>query len=74
MPESLPEIIKTQESIFNMQICTTIPPEKKDTINNALQACGLNISGTTHGWCLDYETEPVQCAEYPNRWHYLCNC
>lgn len=65
------EIIVLVETIFQRRICTTIPPEKKDTINQALKDCGLNESGTTNGWVLDESIEPVPCAEIPGRWHYM---
>lgn len=68
------KIIKIKENIFQMQICTTIQPEEKHTINGELIKCGLNQSGTTHGWMLDETIEPVKCENDEGRWHYICSC
>ena len=68
------EIIKLRESFLSMQICTTIPPERKHTINAKLRECGLSVSGTTAGWVLDDDIEPVPCADISGRWHYICVC
>lgn len=68
------KIIKIRESMFNMQICAAIPPEEKDTIDDELKKCGLSVSGTSNGWCLDYNVEPVKCEDYDGRWHYICVC
>lgn len=68
------EIIKLRESFLNMQICTTIPPEQIDTIDEKLKRCGLAESGTTNGWTVDKSIEPVRCKDIPDRWHYICVC
>lgn len=68
------KIVKIQETLFQMQICTTIPPDLKHTINDALKAEKLHISGTTNGWQLDESIEPVKCIDFDNRWHYIFNC
>lgn len=68
------EIVKVRETFCQMQICTTIPPEQKHTINDRLKVLGLAESGTSHGWILDEETEPAPCTDFAGRWHYLCNC
>lgn len=68
------KIIKLRESFLSMQICTTIPPEEKDTINDELIKCGLGCSGTTYGWMLDESIEPVKCEDIEGRWHYICVC
>ena len=68
------EIMKIKESFLSMQICTTIPPNQKDIINAELRNSGLGVSGTMNGWVLDEEVEPVECAEQPGRWHYICVC
>jgi hypothetical protein len=72
--DDLPKIVKTKEGLLAMQICTSIPPEEKDTINDELRECGLSVSGTTAGWVLDETVEPVECADYEGRWHYICVC
>lgn len=68
------KIIKLRESFLSMQICTTIPPEEKHTINYELIECGLSESGTSHGWTLDESIEPVKCEDIEGRWHYICVC
>lgn len=68
------KIIKIRESLFNMQICTTITPEEKDTINDELRRCGLDETGIRSKWSLDYNIEPVKCEDYEGRWHYICVC
>ena len=68
------EIIKLRESMCNMQICTTIPPELIDTIDDKLKSCGLAYSGTTNGWRVDKSIEIVKCEDIPGRWHYICVC
>jgi hypothetical protein len=68
------EIIVIRETLLGMQICTTIPPEQKDTINAKLVELGLNVSGTTHGWTLEEDIPAIPCEDYPNRWHYVCVC
>ena len=68
------KIIKIRESFFNMQICTTIPPEEKHTINEELRKSGLSYCGTSNGWMLDENIEPVECDEEEGRWHYICVC
>jgi len=68
------KIIKLRENFLSMQICTTIPPEEKHTINNELRKCGLSESGTTNGWVLDETVEPVKCEDIKGRWHYICIC
>lgn len=70
----MPKIIKMRESLLSMQICTTIPPEEKHLINDELKKCGLSISGTSRGWMLEESIEPVKCADYEDRWHYICTC
>lgn len=68
------KIIKLRESFLSMQICTTISPEEKHTINEELINCGLWYSGTTNGWVLDETVEPVKCEDIEGRWHYICIC
>lgn len=68
------EIIVMSERLLGMLICTTIPPERKDTINDRLKALGLNESGTRGGWFLAEDIEPVACDGYEGRWHYICKC
>ena len=68
------KIVKIRETLFNMQICTTIPPEEKDTIDGELIKCGLSVSGTNSGWTLDYSIESAKCEDYEGRWHYICVC
>lgn len=70
----LPEIVRMKEGLLDMAICTSIPPELKHTINDKLMEYGLNISGTSLGWVLDEDTEPVPCQDYEGRWHYRCVC
>ncbi len=72
--EGMPKIVKIKESFLSMRICTTIPPEEKHLINDELKNCGLNISGTSHGWVLDETIEPIKCNDYEDRWHYICTC
>lgn len=72
--EGMPEVVVTRMWPFKMQVCTTIPPEKKDTIDTALFRSSLNSSGTTRGWHANASVPAVPCASYPGRWHYLCNC
>lgn len=68
------KIIKLREGICNMQICTTIPPEEMDTINEELRRCGLDDSGISSRWALDESIEPVKCEDIEGRWHYVCVC
>ena len=68
------KIIKLRENLFQMQICTTIQPEEKHTINDELIKYGLNYCGTTNGWILDETIEPVKCEDIEGRWHYICSC
>lgn len=68
------KIVKIRESLLSMQICATIPPEEKETINEELIKCGLSVSGTSGGWVLDYDVEPVKCEDYEGRWHYIYIC
>ena len=68
------KIVIIRESILSMQICTTIPPEEKHTINDELKNCGLSISGTSSGWVLDETVEPIRCEDFSDRWHYICVC
>ena len=68
------KIIKLRESFFSMQICTTIQPEDKLTINEELRNCGLSYCGTSNGWVLDESVEPVKCEDIEGRWHYICVC
>lgn len=68
------KIIKVREGLINMQICTTISPEEKHTINEELSKNGLSDSGTTNGWMLDENIDPVKCDKEEGRWHYICVC
>lgn len=68
------KIIKIREDFFHMQICTTIPPEEKNTINAELRESGLSYCGTSNGWMLNEDIEPVKCDEEEGRWHYICSC
>lgn len=68
------KIVKVRENLISMQICTTIPPNEKHTINEELRKSGLAESGTTRGWELAEEVEPCECAEIKGRWHYICKC
>lgn len=68
------KIIKLRENMFSMQICTTIPLEEKETINEELIKCGLSESGTSNGWRLEESVEPVKCEDIEGRWHYICTC
>lgn len=65
------KIIKLRENLLSMQICTTISPEEKHTINDELRNCGLWYSGTTSGWILNETVEPVKCTDIEGRWHYI---
>lgn len=68
------ELVKIRENFVSMQICTTIPPERKGEINEKMRECGLAVSGTTSGWMLKEDVDPVPCADYEGRWHYICEC
>lgn len=74
IPQCLQEIEPMNQSLCGMRICTTIPPEEKHTINDALKAHGLHESGTRNGWVLDESVEPVPCRDHPGRWHYVLIC
>lgn len=72
--DELPKIVVIRTAALSMQICSSIPPEEKHTINDALKELGLNISGTSGGWVLDESIDPVECEDYEDRWHYILTC
>jgi hypothetical protein len=62
----------TKESFLSMQVCTNIPPERKQDLNTLVNRS--TISGTTNGWVLEESIEPVRCAEKEDCWHYIFVC
>ena len=70
----LEKIVVIRQHILEMWICTSIPPEEKESINAELITAGLNVSGTKAGWVLDENEQPVKCNDYEGRWHYRCLC
>ncbi|EIW19956.1 MULTISPECIES: hypothetical protein [Pelosinus] len=62
----------TRENLLNLQVCSNVPPGRKaelDALVNALEICG-----TSAGWRLDYNIEPVECAANIGHWHYIFSC
>jgi hypothetical protein len=66
------EILILKETLFHLQICTTIVPDNKQEINQKIGAYA--IAGTSRGWQLDETVEPVKCDDYEDRWHYIMDC
>lgn len=63
--------IQTKMSILNTQVCSA------GTWDEALDWLQrTSPAGTQNNWQKDERPEvaPVQCAEYPDRKHYVFNC
>lgn len=64
------EIIR--EKFLSLQVCSNIPPERKETLNKMVNS--TTLCGTTNGWMLENEITPVRCAERKDHWHYIFIC
>jgi hypothetical protein len=70
----LPKIIIMSEGMFTLRACSSIPPDKADTILDEVPP-----SGTSCGWKFpDYEkypiAQPIKCEDHEDRWHYILEC
>lgn len=66
-----PDFIKTAETIFQCQVCST------KSWDEALDWLQRNSpAGTTGNWQKDEreEVKPVPCGDIPGRTHYVFNC
>jgi len=63
-------------SLFSIQVCTDIPPERaKEELEDAVAYAILPPGTMANRWVLDERTDPpVRCADNPDRWHYILVC
>jgi hypothetical protein len=67
-------LIRTKENFLQMQICSNIPPERSEELEQHINQ--HYAAGTQAGWSLSAEEQytPVQCASEPGCWHYIFEC
>lgn len=59
--------------ICHMQVCAV----KDATDHEILEVVNKNRSGTIQGWVTvvrEGEDKPVQCNDYPDRFHFMVGC
>jgi len=66
----LPDIVVIQEKLLCCQVCSRLTAEETERRFNG------SYCGTERGWQYDHERKDqgVQCAEFPNRKHYIFTC
>jgi len=69
-----PEIIIIRENLVSIQVCTSIPPSKMDTIPEKLITCHGETGTICGKWVLDPKQPPIKCDKYFKRWHYVLYC
>jgi hypothetical protein len=67
--KELPDVVEIKETILCLQVCSRLSVEETKAWGEG------RFCGTTNGWQWSDRTDQgVQCAEFPNRKHYMFDC
>lgn len=65
-------VMTIRERLLSMQICCNLAPEemkeREQEVFNLLPPPGT----CTTTWSVNWDIEPVRCAEQEGFWHYIC--